>query len=355
MKNKLQLSKRQTYWLCQIFGWFSIVLVETINYTFVLVGTFQWEYVTGFSIQSIYGIMVSHFYKIFFIRKSTFEIPLKRLWIKGLLDTFSISFIITLLLLGPTIIQEWATIAQQIPESIIEIAGRILNQARYIVVWVIIYYMYKILKQNRVIIEEKLQTENLLTTTELELLKTQLNPHFLFNALNSIKALVLIDGEKAKEAIVKLSELLQFSLSYERIPLITIKEEIYKVEKYLELEKIRFGSRLNYHFEVSETALVGQVPPALILTLTENAIKHGITQLPDGGNIVVFCEIEEGKMIIKVRNTGMLKGENLKGIGLKNVRGRLKHFFGEEGELKLEHQDEHTVLTTITYPIKHAS
>jgi two-component system LytT family sensor kinase len=182
----------------------------------VLVGSFQWEYVSAFGIQALYGLLVSHFYKILFIRKSTFEKPVRAIWVKGLADTFNISLIITLIIIGPSIIQSWELMTDQILAVSIEILGRILNQGRYIVVWIIIYYMYKILERNRNILKEKLEMESLLTSTELELLKTQLNPHFLFNALNSIKALVLIDGQLAKDAIIKLSELLQFSLRYEK-------------------------------------------------------------------------------------------------------------------------------------------
>ena len=94
--------------------------------------------------------------------------------------------------------------------------------------------------------EQKLLIENLAKTSELELLKTQLNPHFLFNALNSIKALVLLDSEKSRQAIIKLSELLRFSLNYEKHPLISLKTELEEVQKYMELEKIRFGERLQY-------------------------------------------------------------------------------------------------------------
>lgn len=351
MKNKLQLSKRQIYWLCQIFGWSSIVVVETINYTFIIAGSFQWMYITSFGKQAILGILVSHFYKVLFIKKSTFEKPLKRLWVKGLLDTFNISLIITIIILTPDLINEWNEIATQIPLVIIEITGRIMNQARYIVVWIIIYYMYQVLHRNRAIMIEKLQMENMLTTTELELLKTQLNPHFLFNALNSIKALILIDAEKARHAIIQLSELLQFSLLYEKQPLISMKEEIYKVEKYLELEKIRFGNRLVYNLDVSKAAMEMQVPPALILTLAENAIKHGITQLPDGGEILVTGQLEAEKLIIEVSNSGQLKGENIKGIGLKNVRSRLKSLFGESASLELRKQGVDKVISRVCYPI----
>ncbi|MBW3467920.1 hypothetical protein EGN73_08840 [Arthrospiribacter ruber] len=348
---KQRISKNQIYWLCQVLGWFSLVLVETINYTFVLVGSFQWEYVSAFGIQALYGLLVSHFYKILFIRKSTFEKPVRAIWVKGLADTFNISLIITLIIIGPSIIQSWELMTDQILAVSIEILGRILNQGRYIVVWIIIYYMYKILERNRNILQEKLEMESLLTSTELELLKTQLNPHFLFNALNSIKALVLIDGQLAKDAIIKLSELLQFSLRYEKTPLIQMSEEIYKVEKYLELEKIRFGSRLSYEIEVARDAEGLEVPPALVLTLTENAIKHGITQLPDGGEIKIQVESRENTLLIQVINSGRLKGENLKGIGLKNIRGRLVHLFGKTANLHLQNHLENSVLTTISYPI----
>lgn len=340
------------YWLCQVLGWFSIVVVETINYTFVLVGTFQWEYVTAFSVQALFGLIISHFYKVLFIKPSTFRKPIQRIWIKGLTDTFNISFIITCMLLGPSFVGEFPSVQHQIPAVLIEIMGRIMNQARYIVVWIIIYYMYKILERNREITAEKLQMENLLTTTELELLKTQLNPHFLFNALNSIKALVLIDSEKARDAIVKLSELLQFSLSYEKTPLISMREELYKVEKYLELEKIRFGQRLSFQFDISEATLDLEVPPALVLTLTENAIKHGITQLPDGGVINVKSKLEGGDLRIEVLNTGQLRSENLKGIGLKNIRSRLKHLFGNSAELSVLNHNNEQVKVIVIYPIQ---
>lgn len=355
MADLSRISKTYAYWLCQILGWFSIVLIETINYTFVLVGTFQWDYVTGFSIQAVYGILISHFYKKLFIKKSIFDGSFKKLWIKGIVDTFSISILITILLVGPTIFQNWAIIQDQPVAMLIDLSGRILNHARYVVVWIIIYYMYQILQRSRNITREKLQVEKLLTTTELELLKTQLNPHFLFNALNSIKALILINGQLAQEAIVKLTELLQFCLQNEKVPLISIEEEISTVEKYLELEKIRFGNRLTFGFHVDEKAKIAPVPPALILTLAENAIKHGITQIPEGGKIAVSVQLSEKNLSIHLENSGYLQGENIKGIGLKNIRGRVKHLFGESASLRLQRQNELSVITTVSYPISHGN
>lgn len=352
MRNKVQLNKKQVYWLCQVLGWYAIVAVETINYTFILVGSFSWDYITSFGYQATLGLLVSHFYKVLFIKKSTFEKPMKIIWVKGLMDTLNISVIISMMLLLPDFIKEWAQLSDHKTAVAIEVFGRIFNHARYVVVWIIIYYMYQILQRNRSITQEKLQMENLLTTTELELLKTQLNPHFLFNALNSIKALILIDADKARHAIVQLSELLQYSLSYEKTPLISLKEELYKVEKYLELEKIRFGSRLTYQLDISEAVLDMQVPPALVLTLAENAIKHGITQLPDGGEIRVNSRIEQEQLIIEVFNSGQLKpGQQGGGIGLQNVRGRLKNLFGELAQLYLTMQENEMVMSRVALPI----
>lgn len=351
MNHHIRLSKTQLYWLCQVLGWFSIVLIETINYTFILEGSFQWEYIYSFSRQAVYGIIVSHFYRVFFIKASTFDKPMSSIWIKGLMDTFSISILITAIILVPSIITSWGMITESIPNLLIEIFGRILNQCRYIVVWVIIYYMYKIQDRNRVTIQEKLETENLLATTELALLKTQLNPHFLFNALNSIKALVLIHPERSRDAIVKLSELLQFSLNSEKLPFISLEEEIYRVEKYLELEKIRFGNRLSYEFDIDDSLGKSSVPPALILTLAENAIKHGITTLPDGGHIEIQVKNLGGNIQISMINSGKLQGENIKGIGLKNVRGRLQNQFGGGVSLALESMENERVQVLVNLPV----
>lgn len=350
-----RLSKTQTYWLCQVSGWFSIVVIETINYTFVLTDTFQWEYVTGFSIQAIYGILVSHFYKVIFIKKNTFDKPFKKLWFKGIVDTLSISLLITVLLIGPTLIQQWEFFENQLSATLIDLSGRILNHSRYVVVWIIIYYMYQILQRNRKITHEKLQMEKILTSTELELLKNQLNPHFLFNALNSIKALILINSQLAQDAITKLTELLQFILNHEKATFINIKEEIYQVEKYLELEKIRFGNRLSFDFTVDEKDLFHPVPPALILTMAENAIKHGITKLPEGGKITIKINVSDKNLCIQLENSGRLQGDNSKGIGLKNISGRLKHLYGELAIVNLKNQDENSVLTTICYPLRHGN
>lgn len=350
---KIILNKNQRYWLFQVLGWGSIILVETVNYTFFIVGTFSWDYVVQFIALSLIGIVTSHIYKKLFIKPAIFEKTLSKIWVRALADTFFMTAIMVSFIYGISLLSNpEVKISTQF---LISYLGQIMNVARYVVVWIIIYYLYHVLKKHQETAEQKLLVENLAKTSELELLKSQLNPHFLFNALNSIKALVLIDAEKAREAIIKLSELLRFTLNYEKTPLIRLSDEIDEVVKYLELEKIRFGDRLDVHIDLQEETLDAKVPPAMILTFAENAIKHGITHLPDGGIIEIKSTANSHTLKVEVCNTGELKENETKGIGLKNSSRRLQTLFGEKAELLLKAKSQDKVSVSIVYPLKYSN
>jgi len=348
---KIRLGKNQQYWLLQVVGWLSMVFVETINYTFFIVREFVWAYFIQFCLLAVSGLIASHLYKKLFIKHPVFEKSLSKIWGKALLDTFFITLIMVCTFFIPYIFASPEFFSTT--DFLIQFLGQMMNIARYVVVWIIIYYLYHILKRNQAISQQKLLMENIAKTSELELLKSQLNPHFLFNALNSIKALVLIDTDKAREAIIKLSELLRFTLNYEKTPLINISDEIDEVVKYLELEKIRFGDRLDVHIDLQAETLDAKVPPAMILTLAENAIKHGITQLPDGGIIEIKSSANSHTLKVEVCNTGELKENENKGIGLKNSAKRLQNLFGEKAQLLLQSKSPNKVSVSIVYPLKY--
>jgi two-component system, LytTR family, sensor kinase len=342
-------NKSRIYWLLQIIGWSSIIFIETINYTFFIIGEFKWEYLQQFFLYSAVGLIVSHFYKIMFINLEVFEKSLSRIWIRAFFDVMMITSIMVILLYATYVISDLNNLRKS--EFWIGFFGQIMNLGRYAIVWIIIYYLYHILKKNSEISEQKLLLENVAKSAELELLKNQLNPHFLFNALNSIKALVLIDQEKARDAIIKLSELLRFTLNYEKAPLITLNEEINEVVKYLELEQIRFGKRLEVHISLEEETLELKVPPAMVLTLAENAIKHGITQLPEGGEIWIGSKLRGKNLTIEIINSGQLKDTFNLGIGLRNLQVRLKSLFSDKASFYLDAVSESKVVARITYPI----
>lgn len=349
MGNKFLMNKSQVYWLLQALGWSSIVFIETVNYTFFIHENFEWSFFQQFVLYALVGIFVSHGYKSVFITEKIFEKSLSKIWARAFFDTLIIAFLMAFLLYFPYLFVDFNSLISK--DILISFLGQIMNLGRYVLVWIIIYYLYHILKRNSEISQQKLKLETLAKSAELELLKIQLNPHFLFNALNSIKALVLIDQEKSRDAIIKLSELLRFSLNYEKAPLINIKEEINEVVKYLELEQIRFGKRLEVEIILQEETLDRRIPPAMVLTLAENAIKHGITKLPDGGIIKIESKIKGARICVEVINSGQLVENFSMGIGLTNLQKRLENLFPENASFHLDNFGNKLVKSTIIYPI----
>jgi len=195
-----------------------------------------------------------------------------------------------------------------------------------------------------------MMVENLAKTTELELLKTQLNPHFLFNAINSIKALVIFNPELSRDAIVKLSELLRFTLQYGKERLIPIKDEITEVRKYLELEQLRFGKRLTVVYNIDENTLSQTVPPAIVLTLAENAVKHGVTKEIADSIIVITTLLKNDNLVIEVKNNGHYKPTDINGIGLKHITKRLDEIFQGKAVFSI-YQEDKNVVAAIKIPL----
>ncbi|MEO0404680.1 MAG: histidine kinase [Bacteroidota bacterium] len=198
--------------------------------------------------------------------------------------------------------------------------------------------------------------------TEMELLnfKNQMNPHFMFNSLNSIRALIDENPTKAKEGVTLLSVLMRNSLKLGKNQLVPLQEELELVRKYLTLEKMRFESRLSYSFSIPESLNGITVPPLILQTLVENAVKHGIAKLRDGGEISVEVVRNSHDVQIQIANSGKYlpkpasskeEVESSGGIGLKNSKERLRIIYGREDLLSIEQQGEQ-VITSFTIPQK---
>jgi len=178
-----------------------------------------------------------------------------------------------------------------------------------------------------------------------------MNPHFVFNALNSIRALITEDPSKAKKGINQLSKLLRSSLLTERKKTISIAEELDTIIDYLNLEKIRYEERLTWKVNVAKEINQAQIPPMLLQTLVENAIKHGIAHSSNEGLIDISGEILGDQIHLQVINPGNLKsrGEST-GIGLINSQNRLTLLFGETALIDLKPLDKNRVLASVTIP-----
>lgn len=186
--------------------------------------------------------------------------------------------------------------------------------------------------------ERQVELEGLVLQTELQALKNQLNPHFIYNSLNAISSLTLTDPEKAREMVVKLSDFLRYALKQDALEMTTLEKEMNAIELYLEIEKVRFGEQLNHRFRLEEQDKNLELPGLILQPLFENAVKHGVQQLPGQPGPAFRVIGNEKETILEVSNhfdpaLGRFKGE---GVGLENIRNRLRLHYGNGQLLQLE-------------------
>ena len=172
---------------------------------------------------------------------------------------------------------------------------------------------------------------------QLQSLRAQLNPHFLFNCLNSLRHLIVTQPARAEVMVTGLAELLRYSLASDRTDSVALSDELRIVDEYLALESVRLDDRLTVERAVAPEALHARIPPMLIQTLADNAIKHGIAELPDGGIVRIEAHAANGRVEILVANTGHLKAPAANGgRGLGNTRERLRLIYGEAATFSLQ-------------------
>ena len=199
----------------------------------------------------------------------------------------------------------------------------------------LLYFLSIALHYMFIAVQASRQSEILTRDAELRALKAQINPHFLFNSLNSIAALAVTDGPKAREMCIRLSDFLRNTLGLGERVSIAWKDELELVRAYLDVEKVRFGARLKVEMDVHPDCSVARVPPLVLQPLIENAVKHGIATLVDGGTIRVQGEVREGMLRVLVENHFDPDSPPTRhhGLGLRNVRNRLETRFGAAASL----------------------
>jgi two-component system, LytTR family, sensor kinase len=226
------------------------------------------------------------------------------------------------------------------------------------IVWTAGFNAYNYSQRLRQKEVEKLAAENNAKDLELINLRSQLNPHFLFNALNSIHSLAMMKKDTASDAVLLLSDLMRYTLNYEKRDVVPLSEEIEVVEKYLQLEKIRFGKKLNAELDISDATLDLKIPPIIVQTLVENAIKHGLKESTEGVFIKINSQLSDNFLTINVINSGRLKkgdpsvsAPKNSGIGVENTRRRLQMIYGERATFDLQNLNEKEVIATLKLPI----
>jgi LytS/YehU family sensor histidine kinase len=219
--------------------------------------------------------------------------------------------------------------------------------------WTLIYFAVHYFENYKQVQIESLIWEAAVKDFELKTLKSQLNPHFMFNALNSIRALIDLDPKNAQTAVTKLSNILRYSLKMERIETVSLGEEMQAVTDYLALESVRFEERLRYKIEIDPKTIGIEIPPMMIQTLVENGIKHGISKITTGGCINVKTELIGSSLHVLIRNSGQINNGailNASGFGISNTKHRLHLLYGEKASFSINNESKEDVLAELVIP-----
>lgn len=342
MKNRSLL-----YWACQLSGW---GMFSFGNFVIATVQDNPFGRVLFFSLLIFFsGIAITHLF-----RKLIHLYKWDQLSIVSLLPRVALaSVVLSVVFYFSNTLLAW------IPEGRLpnwsDLLGRnilldVLNFSALFVLWNIIYFSVKTFERYKK--EEIANLELRAVNTEIELnsFKSQMNPHFMFNALNSIRALVDENPTRAKEAITMLSGILRNSLMSGKRQTVLLSEELEMVERYLSLEKVRFEQRLEVRLRVDESVLRFEIPPLMLQTIVENGVKHGISKRIQGGFLEIRIESAGDFVDIQVINSGdLVANASSEGIGLANTRRRLSLLYGEAARFQIYDEGD-TVVTHLIIP-----
>jgi LytS/YehU family sensor histidine kinase len=225
----------------------------------------------------------------------------------------------------------------------------------YFFIWNLIYFVYQYISKSRKQQLDTLKLESLVKELELKTIKAHINPHFIFNSLNSIRALVDENPERARKAITELSTILRSSMQADKSESAVLERELDIVKDYLALENMRFEDRLHIEYEIDEATLSLQVPPMMLQTLVENAIKHGISKQIHGGVVRIRSLIKDHYHELSVENTGHLNGfSSPEGFGLSSTTNRLSLLYGNKAKFEIKQANANLVEAKVRIPLEEA-
>jgi LytS/YehU family sensor histidine kinase len=338
----------RTYWYAQIIGWGLFVLGNDI--THIIAQTFVLELVFSSLLTFFCGIAVTHGFRQIVHKLGWNKLRVGALVPRVILSTLVMSMVYLFLYgaLSDLLIPNTERILVFQSVMIIDM----MNFAVVLLIWNLIYFAVHIFANFKASEIKNLELKAAKTEIELSSFKSQLNPHFMFNSMNSIRALVDENPTRAKEAITSLSAILRMSLTFGKKDLVPLHMELDLVKSYLKMEKIRFEERLRVEYDLQKEALETLIPPFTLQTIVENAVKHGVAKLKEGGSIHISVSSRGDKVEINVINSGeLVLNGNVRGVGLNNTRERLELLFGDKASMSIKN-DNGSVKATMNIPKK---
>jgi signal transduction histidine kinase len=358
VSDQTRISK--AYWACQLGGWSALLLFQ-LSVLAVVGGDRETSprmatvphgpLYLSLVVLAVSGLLLSHLLYLG-IRRRWRDMPLRRAWPRlfaGVAVVAAVQDAVNLLM------SFYVARHTGLTQDLRPVASFVswLVYAFLFSVWLTIYLAVHEFRRRRAAEVHALRLELVAQEAQVRGLRAQLNPHFLFNCLNGLRELIVEDPQRAQSMVTQLSALLRYSLQSDQTEKVPLEDEIQAVKDYLALEATRFEERLRVQWDIAPESVKVPVPPMLLQTLVENAVKHGISRRPEGGEIVITTRIRDGRLQFEVLNTGELAdppSEN--GIGLRNARSRLQLLYGAEAKIVLENAPEGRARVVGTIPFE---
>jgi len=345
---RLMFKHISKYWWCQILGWMAYFVINVFfAYSF---GKIAFPYLLNITILILFGLLSTHLLRNVINRQNWFQYSFEKqalLFFALMVGTGIIIYV------GPTITSNFFRPPEQRkPLSGQEVLWGLLSNFLITAIWWLIYFVWHYIDRNRNAEVDKLKLESTVKELELKTIKSQLNPHFIFNALNSIRALVDENPQRARTAITELSNILRSSMQVEKAETVSLENELSIVKDYLALETIRFEERLKVEYDIDPETLELPIPPMMLQTLVENAIKHGISRIITGGTVLIGSHVKDMQHEITIENTGQLSASGPGfGFGIQSTRQRLSMLFGSRASFNIYNKDGKMVEVKVVMPL----
>lgn len=361
----LHANRNVRFWFCQLVGWIGYSIGTFLTITLVD-GNVSWSHVGHIAMSALLGILAS--WPLRPIYQATFQRSLTVRIVAASIGVVLFSAIWTMLR-----IQVYAWIVDE-PALWGEANYWYFGSLFIFLSWTVLYYGIKYYdmatEEHQKLLEEaagkkneqmlRLQAEAESHMAQIRMLHYQLAPHFLFNTLNAINAMVRLgEVDRAQEMIQLLSDFLRHALQQDAVESVTLEQEIESLMLYLDIEKARFEDRLDLQFDLDPATLDARVPTLLLQPIIENAMKYAISESEDGGTLSIRSELGADRILLEVSDTGPgyepgPDEEESRGIGLRNVKDRLRTLYGDQQEFALEDNTPKGLKVSIRLPVQFA-
>ncbi|WP_164011604.1 sensor histidine kinase [Pyxidicoccus trucidator] len=340
-------SRARVYVACQLGGWGLYGLVNTLLAWSSPVTPLAWW------LFCLSGAVLTHLARTRLPLRAWAALPLPALAVRVLATALGLGLVQDLVafVLGVFVLRLY-TLEQA---SVFGFVSSSIIWTLMMLMWLVLYFAIHAVERARRAELERWKLEAAAQAAELRFLKAQLQPHFLFNCLNSVRALISEDPARAQEVVTRLSALLRYALAARGPETVPLERELQVVRDYLGLEGVRLESRLRVREDVEPAALGVSVPAMLVQTLVENAIKHGVGLTPEGGEVTVSARVRDGALHLEVANTATLPPTTPRpesgGVGLHNASERLRLLCGADASLHLDRTQAALTTARVRIPL----